>query len=100
MRALRALRDALGKAPLPTAAGLRGGLDILGSTDLRARLGALTMPVLLLAGARDTLVPVAALRLLAQRYAGLRLHEFPSAGHAPFISHANEVVEVLAEFLG
>lgn len=96
---LRTLRNALRRAPLPTAAGLRGGLEILRSADLRARLGAVSVPVLLMGGARDTLVPIAALRGLAQLHSNVRLHEFADAGHAPFISHVQPFVGALTEFL-
>ena len=97
--ALRVLRDALRKAPPPATAGLRGGLRILRDEDLRVRIRQLDIPVLLLAGARDTLVPIEALRVLAQAHPHVRLQEFPHAGHAPFISHPQEFADVLAEFL-
>ena len=96
---LRALREALRKAPPPTPEGLRWGLDVLRTADLRWRFGQLDVPVLLLAGARDTLVPVAALRALVQTYPRVRLREFPQAGHAPFISHPQVFVDALAEFV-
>lgn len=95
---LRMLRQALRAAPPPTAQGLQAGLEILRATDLRARIPELKMPVLLLAGARDTLVPIAAMRYLAERYSQLRLREFPHAGHAPFISHPDDFVAAVAEF--
>ena len=96
---LRVLRDALRKEPPPATAGLRGGLRILRDEDLRARIRQLDLPVLLLGGARDSLVPIEALRVLAQAHPLVRLHEFQQAGHAPFISHPQEFANVLAEFL-
>lgn len=96
---LRVLREALRQAPPPSTAGLHGGLSILRDADLRARIRQLDIPVLLLAGARDTLVPIEALRALAQSHPHVRLEEFPQAGHAPFISHPQECADVLAEFL-
>lgn len=95
---LRMLRQAVKAAPAPTSAGLRSGLDILRTADLRAHIAELCMPTLLLAGARDTLVPITALRDLAARHPHLRLLEFARAGHAPFISHPQAFVAALAEF--
>lgn len=95
---LRTLRQALKAAPSPTATGLRSGLEILRAADLRPRLSGLPMPALLLAGTRDTLVPIAALRDLAAQHPQLCLREFAQAGHAPFISHPQEFAAALAEF--
>lgn len=96
---LRALRRALQSAPAPAAGALRAGLDILRSADLRVAAGGLLMPVLWLAGCRDTLVPVASLRALVEAQPQQRLHEFARAGHAPFVSHPDEFVAALREFL-
>lgn len=96
---LRTLRRALQSTPAPTAGALRAGLEILRCADLRAPAGALQMPVLWLAGARDTLVPVAALRALVEASPRQRLCEFAQAGHAPFISHPDAFIAALTEFL-
>jgi pimeloyl-[acyl-carrier protein] methyl ester esterase len=96
---LRTLRRALATAPAPTHTALRGGLAILRDADLRPRVRELRMPVLWLGGVRDTLVPIAALRVLTATYPQMRLQEFESAGHAPFVSHAHECAQALTEFL-
>ncbi|MFP5506505.1 MAG: pimeloyl-ACP methyl ester esterase BioH [Gammaproteobacteria bacterium] len=95
---LRALRSAMQAAPPPTAGALCSGLEILRATDLRAQARALPMPVLWLAGARDTLVPVAALRVLAGANPQQRLFEIAQAGHAPFISHPDAFIAAVTEF--
>lgn len=95
---LRMLRHALQATPPPTAGALRSGLEILRATDLRAQARALPMPVLWLAGARDTLVPVAAVRAQVADQPRQRLHEFAQAGHAPFISHPDAFVAAVTEF--
>ncbi len=95
---LRTLRQVMKTAPAPTVDGLRSGLDILRTADLRERLPALALPTLLLAGTRDTLVPVAALRTLAERHPHVQLREFTQAGHAPFISHPQDFAAALVEF--
>jgi pimeloyl-[acyl-carrier protein] methyl ester esterase len=96
---LRTLRRAMQSASAPTAGALRAGLEILRCADLRTQAAALQMPVLWMAGARDTLVPIAASRALHAAYPHQRLCEFAQAGHAPFISHPDAFVEALTEFL-
>lgn len=96
---LRELRRAVSAAPPPTASALRGGLAILRDVDLRSRLDAVSMPLLWLAGARDTLVPIAALRRVHEQYPHMQLQEIPQAGHAPFMSHPQETVAMITEFL-
>lgn len=96
---LRTLRHAMQAAPAPTIGALGAGLDILRTADLRGQLGNLGMPVLWLAGTRDTLVPIAALRAVVEAHPRQRLYEFAQAGHAPFVSHPQAFFETLTEFL-
>jgi pimeloyl-[acyl-carrier protein] methyl ester esterase len=96
---LRLLRRALAAAPAPTPGALRSGLAILRDTDLRAELPRLAMPVAWLAGARDTLVPFAAMQNMVRAYPAMQLHVFEQAGHAPFVSHPQPVASAVTEFL-
>ena len=81
----------------PALAALERGMQVLETTDLRARLPELAMPSLWIAGRRDRLVPAAAMRWAAQHCTHGRYLEFPS-GHAPFIGHADEVASAIAAF--
>ncbi len=96
---LRTLRAKLLEHGEPAAAALRAYLGVLRSTDLRDRLTALRCPVLLLMGERDTLVPVAAGRQVAQMIPGARLQVIAGAGHAPFLVHHREVAITIQGFL-
>ena len=96
---LRELRRAVSAAPPPAESALRGGLVILRDVDLRSRLDTVSMPLLWLAGARDTLVPIVALRRVHEQYPHMRLREIAQAGHAPFLSHPQETAAVISEFL-
>lgn len=96
---LRRLRGALQDAPPPTPQALHGGLAILREADLRPALRTLAAPVLWIGGARDTLVPIEALRTVVARHPAMRLQEFAQAGHAPFVSHPAEFVAAVREFL-
>jgi pimeloyl-ACP methyl ester carboxylesterase len=63
------------------------------------RLDQLTMPVLVVTGDRDVLVPPQNSRILHERIAGSRLHVISGAAHAFPSSHPQESVQVMTEFL-
>lgn len=94
--ALRAALVAHGRAD---PAALDAGLSILRTADLRAELGAVEQPALVLAGQYDRLVPPAASRTLALALPRGRYHELRRGAHAPFLSHAAEVAGQLRDFL-
>jgi pimeloyl-[acyl-carrier protein] methyl ester esterase len=79
----------------PSTDALCDGLRDLDETDLRAQLPEIKMPSLWIAGRRDQLVPAAAMRFAAQACAG-RYLEF-SAGHAPFLGHAEAIAAAIRE---
>lgn len=91
---LRALRVQLFERGEPALGVLDAGLQVLDQTDLRAACAALAMPSLWIAGRRDRLVPSAAMQWAAAQSAQARYLEFPS-GHAPFLSHADEIRDAL-----
>lgn len=83
----------------PNADALRAGLELLRTTDLRDRLGKIECPVLLLAGERDTLVPVSAMRAAGKLFHAAQLQVIDGAGHAPFIAQPEQVAEKITKFL-
>lgn len=97
---LRELRTRIFDHGEPDAASLRTGLAILGDTDLRATLGAVATPALIIHGARDRLVHPLAARALASSMPDTRLVMMPDAAHAPFLSHPREFANAVAEFAG
>lgn len=84
----RKLARALADTPLPGKATLVAGLDILRDADLRAVVAHVRQPTLLLHGAHDSLVPLAAAQWLAAALPHARLVVLPDAAHAPFLSDA------------
>ena len=96
---VRELRTMLMEHGEPDPAALRSGLQWLANTDLRADLSAIAAPTLVLHGSHDRLVPPAAAKFLAERLPAARLTLIPSAGHAPFLSHADATWNALSEFL-
>jgi pimeloyl-[acyl-carrier protein] methyl ester esterase len=95
---LAALRAQVFAAGDPSPSALAEGLGLLRDTDLRAGLPELPMPSLWLAGRRDKLVAWQAMDAAAQATPGARYHRFERAGHAPFLSHADEVASELLAF--
>lgn len=96
---LRILREEVLSRGEPSLRALEGGLDILKTSDLREALARVRIPVLLINGVRDTLVPLAAAQAMAARFPAARVERIEGAGHAPFLSHADVFTTALREFL-
>ena len=84
---LGAMRTQLFARGAPSRQSLEDALAALAAIDLRARVGAITQPALVIAGERDTLVPAAAGAWLAAALPAGRLASIAGAAHAPFLSH-------------
>lgn len=94
---LRLLRSHLASHGTPDPKALAAGLAILREADLRDALPRIAQPALVIAGEHDRLTPPAAGRALAGNLPVARLRLIERSGHAPFLSHAPEVLgEVLA----
>lgn len=85
-QAVNALTAAL-TAALPAPAALREGLLWLESWDQRAMLSALTVPVRMLLGQKDNLIPQQLASALQQLQPAIEVEVIAGAGHAPFLSH-------------
>jgi pimeloyl-[acyl-carrier protein] methyl ester esterase len=96
---LRDLRNRLLQYGQPAPEALLAGLDILRATDLRGRFAAIACPVLLLMGARDTLVPAAAAQPAADLLPDARVELIDGAGHAPFLARPAVVAGIIGDFL-
>lgn len=93
-RQLLALAD-----PRPPAATLAAGLDWLRDVDLRPLLPQIKAPTLLIHGAADPLMPLAAAETLAALIPGSHLEAFADCAHAPFISRPADFLQRVQEFL-
>lgn len=92
---LRALRTELFARGEPAAHVLADGLALLETTDLRDALPRLAMPGLWIAGRRDRLVAPRAMRAAAALAPGSDFAQVEHGGHAPFLTHADEVAALL-----
>jgi pimeloyl-[acyl-carrier protein] methyl ester esterase len=101
---IRALRTELFARGEPAARVLVDGLRILETVDQRPLLPRLHVPSLWIAGRRDRLVYSRAMREAADivKQAGrapATFAQIEQAGHAPFLTHADEVAMRMSEFL-
>jgi pimeloyl-[acyl-carrier protein] methyl ester esterase len=96
---LALLRERLFSRGEPDMDALRGGLGILLDADLRDLLPEIKQPTLVIAGERDKLSSPQASNYLAQKLANAREVEIKGAAHAPFLSHREEFVRHVMNFL-
>lgn len=97
---VKRLKYWLQQRPDPAAAALKAGLQLLERIDLRQELFALTCPVLSLYGRLDSLVPVAAVSEIQALIPHAHSVIFPHAAHTPFLSHTDQFVDELRQFIG
>ena len=96
---VRMLRKKFEERPAPTTQTLQKALNILLETDLRAEVEFLRKPTLLIHGDRDTLAPVQAAHWMMQNLPVGFLRVIAGASHAPFLSHQEQFVDALVQFL-
>lgn len=96
---LRSLRDALFARSQPALSALADGLALLQNTDLRPSLAQLGIPSLWMAGRRDRLVNPRAMQAAADMSPNARFVNIEHAGHAPFLTHADEVARNIRQLL-
>lgn len=96
---LKALQETLLRHPGDERA-LQLGLNILRDADERPALRHLNVPTLVLTGEYDRITHPRAGEYLAQHLPQARWHNIKRAGHAPFLSHQEEFLMHLHDFLG
>lgn len=79
--------------------GLRAGLELLINWDLRPFLSKLKQPVCYLFGRLDTIIPRHIMSTMQTRYPDFHYVMFRKSAHAPFLSHQDEFIEILDEFM-
>ena len=96
---LRTLKSAVLECDAPDTETLQGGLDILKHADLRPVLSDTSVPVSVILGTRDTLVPVNAGQNMQELAPEITLNIIDKAGHVPFLSHPQEVLAIISGFM-
>ncbi len=96
---LRRIRALVDERPLPQTEALRLGLEILRTANLRPQLNQMQTPMQFILGGRDMLVPVATAENIQQILPQARIDIMESAGHAPFLSHTEDFLSLLDNFI-
>ena len=94
---LAALRQ--GQLPGASVSVLDRGLELLAVSDLRDALGTIETPCLWLSGERDAVTPAGAAMAASPAMPRSRVSCVPGAGHAPFLSHPDETLTRVLDFL-
>ncbi|MGM0680318.1 MAG: pimeloyl-ACP methyl ester esterase BioH, partial [Pseudomonadota bacterium] len=98
--ALRTLRQQVLEMAGVNVTALQSGLTILKEADLREQLARIRqMPLLLVMGEQDMLVPAAAAVALAGEFEDSQTVVIEGAGHAPFVSHPQTFIQQVMMFL-
>jgi pimeloyl-[acyl-carrier protein] methyl ester esterase len=96
---LRTLRARVLEQDAPQPAALRSGLKLLRESDLRMRLNDIACPTQFIFGARDLLAPAAITEELSRLMPTARCDVIEGAGHAPFVSHAAQFIDLIGTSL-
>lgn len=96
---IKQLRSSFDLKPAATVHTLKRTLQILLESDLREESIKIHKPTLLIHGDRDTLAPVQAAHWMMQNLPKGYLRVISGAAHAPFLSHREQFVEALNQFL-
>jgi pimeloyl-[acyl-carrier protein] methyl ester esterase len=97
---VRELRAAAFVHGEPDDAALQSGLEMLRTADLRAQVGGLKVPALVIAGRRDRLTPLAASEWLAAAIPQAELRVYQGAAHTPFLADPDRFVADVEAFTG
>jgi pimeloyl-[acyl-carrier protein] methyl ester esterase len=95
----RVLKAAALRHGPPNPGALARGLDLLREADLSQRLDALDLPIVLIGGRRDRLIPWAALEATVAALSNGRLVAVPGAAHAPFLTRPDVVAGAIKELM-
>lgn len=96
---LSGLREQLFAKGEPQLDALKAGLEILRDVDMRHALPQIAAPTLVIGGERDTLTPAGAAEYMAQQMPNAELAIIKGAAHAPFLSHQQEFMHAVVDFL-
>lgn len=85
--------------PLPDERALKKGLDLILGCDLRKQFSGLNVPVLIIQGTHDRLIPIELPRFLRQLNSVAEISIIDGAVHIPFLTHEQQCLERVDLFL-
>jgi pimeloyl-[acyl-carrier protein] methyl ester esterase len=96
---LRFVRKRLPQAPTADRNALLWGLGVLQNTDFRTRYQQIKLPLCVLLGENDPLVPSLVAEQLELLNTNANIHIVKDAGHLPFLSQPQHVVNLVSAFM-
>ena len=81
----------------PDAEVLKHGLDLLKISDTRSILAELEIPIKLILGIRDTLVPASLAKEILKVNSRIQGELITSAAHAPLLSHPDRFISLISD---
>jgi len=83
-----------------TLAAYEAQLEAFNEFDVEGRLGFIRAPTMVIIGKQDVLIPPPNSFEIARKIPGAQMREIEGAGHIFWISHPEETVSIVKEFLG
>ena len=96
---IKTIKSQITLFPDPSALALKDGLGLLSSVDLRQSIGRIQIPTLKLYGRLDSLVPTSVIDSIHELQPQADSVVLPHASHAPFISHPQQVADIIGQFV-
>lgn len=96
---LQTIKLAIQECPPPQSQTLHSGLKILKTSDYRHFMLRNHVPISLILGAKDTLIPIACGEAIKRLNPLVELQILDSAGHAPFLSHPEALLAAILKSL-
>ncbi len=93
------LKERLSECAIPCLNILQSGLALLRHADMRPVLATLDIPVSVILGDKDTLVPVTVGKHLPDNYPDIQVNVLENAGHALFLSHQQELLALVSRVM-
>ncbi len=96
---LQKIKMAMQACAMPTDKVLMGGLAILQTVDQRKSLQTINIPVQIILGDQDSLVPEVVAEQCVPLQSSVEIKIIKGAGHVPFMSHEQLVVALVQDFV-
>lgn len=94
-KGLKQLKKIMEERELPSKSTLQKALNLLITEDLRGVFSSLQCPTYSIQGELDGLVPVQVAMDMRRIKPRCKIHIIPQAGHIPFLSHQERVLEII-----
>jgi len=96
---LKQIKVAIQEREMPSTEVLLDGLAILQTTDQRKTLSRLKIPLLMILGEQDSMVPVSVGEHCQAIQPQIDLKIIAGAGHAPFLTDQKQLLTVMRDFM-